>query len=148
MAHHSRHTPRLRGPHIESPSAGEWTLALHDFSSVRGREPYRIEVDFLGPETFGKGEILPQRAAITAALAAAPGQETEVRFAIPRAGRATLDVFDVQGRRVRRLSEGMREAGDHAVTWDEHDGDGQAVGRACTSCAWAPTTASPRGRSC
>jgi hypothetical protein len=43
---------------------------------------------------------------------------TTVRFRLPRAGPARLEVFDVAGRRVARIAEGPLEAGDHAFVWD------------------------------
>lgn len=113
--------------YVEAPTPGEWTLRLLDFSSVRGREPYRLDVSFVGPWISGEGDGDPGRASIVTARTGAQAQQTEIRFAIPRAGRATLDVFDVAGRRVRRLAEGVREAGEHDVAWDERDADGGAV---------------------
>lgn len=43
---------------------------------------------------------------------------TTLRFTIPRTGRVDLDLFDVGGRRVRRLVDGNLEAGVHEVAWD------------------------------
>ena len=44
-------------------------------------------------------------------------QSTTVRFMLPEAGVATVDVLDVVGRRVDRLLEGPLAAGDHNLTW-------------------------------
>lgn len=43
---------------------------------------------------------------------------TALRFALPVAARVTLDVLDIEGRRVRTLAEGSFEAGEHVRTWD------------------------------
>jgi hypothetical protein len=43
---------------------------------------------------------------------------TSISFSIPRADRATLQVFDVQGRLVRTLLDGAMDAGAHTVTWN------------------------------
>jgi hypothetical protein len=48
-------------------------------------------------------------------------------FTLPRAGEAELTVFDLQGRRVRSLARGTRDAGEHRVAWDGRDDAGQAV---------------------
>jgi hypothetical protein len=48
-----------------------------------------------------------------------PGQS--VRFSLARPGRTELEVFDAQGRLVRRLASGFMVAGDHAVIWDGDD---------------------------
>ena len=46
---------------------------------------------------------------------------TVIRFALPEAGSARLEIYDVAGRRVRTLVDGPRAAGPHAVTWDGTD---------------------------
>ena len=53
---------------------------------------------------------------------------TKVAFALETAGFASLDVYDMQGRLVRRLVAGELAAGPHAVVWDGLDGDGRTVG--------------------
>ncbi len=52
---------------------------------------------------------------------------TILRFAMPRAGRATLDVFDIEGRIVRRLVDGSLDAREHDVRWDGRDAAGRAT---------------------
>ena len=52
---------------------------------------------------------------------------TSLAFDLPRAGRATLVVFDVAGRRVKGLIDGEMPAGRHAVNWDATDDAGQRV---------------------
>ncbi|MFI5372317.1 MAG: FlgD immunoglobulin-like domain containing protein [Candidatus Eisenbacteria bacterium] len=51
---------------------------------------------------------------------------TEVRFTLetPSAGRAQVDVFDAQGRRVRALFAGSLPAGRRDFTWDGRDARG------------------------
>lgn len=53
---------------------------------------------------------------------------TKVEFALDQAGPATLDVYDMQGRLVRRLVARELAAGPHSVVWDGLDGDGRRVG--------------------
>jgi flagellar hook assembly protein FlgD len=52
---------------------------------------------------------------------------TTVRFELPSAARVRLAVFDVTGRRVRRLQDGMAIAGPHAVVWDGRDDEGRML---------------------
>jgi len=43
---------------------------------------------------------------------------TSIYFALPEEATVTLDVFDVMGRRVARLVDGVRPAGEHRVSFD------------------------------
>jgi len=45
----------------------------------------------------------------------------------PRAGNASLAVYDVSGRRIRFLCEGAQVAGEYHVFWDARDDQGQRV---------------------
>jgi hypothetical protein len=51
-----------------------------------------------------------------------------LRFAVPRAGRVRLTVYDAAGRLVRELANGASEAGEYAEAWDLRDGAGRAAG--------------------
>lgn len=44
-----------------------------------------------------------------------------VRFALPEAGTARLEIFSATGQRVRSLAFGPFSAGPHLVMWDAHD---------------------------
>ena len=52
---------------------------------------------------------------------------TTVRFSLPDAGSAVLDLYAADGARVRRLAGGSFEAGHHEVFWDGRDDHGCAV---------------------
>jgi hypothetical protein len=52
-------------------------------------------------------------------------EATAIRYGLPRAARASIGVFDVQGRRVRSLVDGDLPAGEFAVTWDGRDDRGR-----------------------
>jgi hypothetical protein len=49
------------------------------------------------------------------------------RFALGKASRVQVGIFDLRGRRVAVLADGWFEAGDHAVRWDGRR-DGQPAG--------------------
>jgi hypothetical protein len=51
-------------------------------------------------------------------------ESTRVRFQLPARDRVRLDVFDVQGRRVRVLIDASMEAGAHQIGWDGRDDRG------------------------
>ena len=52
---------------------------------------------------------------------------TTVAFDLVRAGRATVAVYDLGGRRLTTLADGMFEAGRHEVVWTGMDDLGQAA---------------------
>lgn len=49
-------------------------------------------------------------------------------FGLPESRAVSVEVFDLGGRRVRRMALGTMEAGRHSTTWDLRDGDGRSVG--------------------
>ena len=55
------------------------------------------------------------------------GGSTAIRFGLDRAGEHELAVYDVQGRLVRTLSQGVRAAGAHTARWDGTDSQGTKV---------------------
>lgn len=54
-------------------------------------------------------------------------QSTAVQFDLPASERVTVTMFSVDGRMVRRLIDGHREAGRHTAFWDGTASDGRAV---------------------
>jgi glucose/arabinose dehydrogenase len=49
---------------------------------------------------------------------------TTISYTLDRLAPVNLAVYDVQGRRVRTLTSGLRPAGEHAVRWDGLDDEG------------------------
>lgn len=49
------------------------------------------------------------------------GREVRLRFEMPEAGDATIEVFDLAGRRAARLSQPSLAAGPHEVAWNARD---------------------------
>jgi hypothetical protein len=52
---------------------------------------------------------------------------TRIEYALQAPGRVTLDIYDVAGRLVTRLSDGSRPAGEYVASWDGRNGKGQRV---------------------
>lgn len=59
---------------------------------------------------------------------------TKVEFALRDAGPARLCVYDISGRLVRVLKEGLFDAGRHEVLWDGTDSDGDQVASGVYVC--------------
>ena len=72
--------------------------------------------------------VVPARLELTGATPNPFVGSTLIRFGLPRAGDVTLEVFDLLGRRVRRLAAGELEAGPHALAWDGRDDAGGHLG--------------------
>lgn len=69
--------------------------------------------------------------------------ETNARFEfdLPAVSRAHLEVFDLSGRRVRDVADGMFPAGRSGVSWDGFDAEGR---RPATGVYWASLTVDGR----
>jgi flagellar hook capping protein FlgD/LVIVD repeat-containing protein len=52
---------------------------------------------------------------------------TSIEFSTLHEGPVQVSVYDVAGRRVRGLADGILRAGDHRLHWDGHAEDGRAV---------------------
>jgi FlgD Ig-like domain/Outer membrane protein Omp28 len=52
---------------------------------------------------------------------------TNIRYTLPKQGQARITIFDVSGRIVRHLTDGVKPAGSHVAVWDGLDGNGQAM---------------------
>lgn len=56
------------------------------------------------------------------------GPEVALRFDVPRSSRVSLEIYDVNGRRLRTLLDGILSPGTKALAWDGTDADGRSVG--------------------
>lgn len=73
------------------------------------------------------GAALPTAAVLAGAQPNPCNPGTMVRFALPAAQRAVLEVYAADGARVRMLAAGDFAAGAHEVYWDGRDDGGRAV---------------------
>jgi hypothetical protein len=53
--------------------------------------------------------------------------DVSIRFTLPSAAHATLHIYDVSGRRVATLAEGLHAAGPHTLRWDRRATSGAKV---------------------
>ena len=95
------------------------------FASVEGRDSQNHAIDV----TTKVAAVTP-RTFTTAFAPAIPnpfGRTTMFQFSLAKSGAAELEVFSVDGRRVRRLASGTREAGEYRVEWNGTDEAGRPL---------------------
>ena len=77
------------------------------------------DTTFTSVEMPGGGAI--QRAGFTLNAFPNPARgSTEVVFMLPRRVEVSLDLYDLSGRRIRTLAQGIQEAGGHILIWEAH----------------------------
>jgi hypothetical protein len=79
--------------------------------------PGGVDVAPAGPVSFGLGQAWPNPASRGARIA----------FSIPRRSQVTIRLYGLAGELVRTLADGEMSAGQHEVTWDGRDQQGQPV---------------------
>ncbi|MFC1572681.1 FlgD immunoglobulin-like domain containing protein [Candidatus Eisenbacteria bacterium] len=52
---------------------------------------------------------------------------TTIRYSIPSASPAVVNVYDATGRMIRTLRDASHGPGEHSVTWDGKNGGGEDV---------------------
>jgi len=82
--------------------------------------------------TFDGGAELPEEFALRQNYPNPFNPSTTIGFAIPattgRAARVVLDIFNIQGQRVRSLVNEIKPPANYSITWDGRDDFGRAVG--------------------
>jgi len=75
--------------------------------------------------------VVPETPAVLsfALLGANPARGVaRMQYGLPTRSDVTLELFDVQGRRVRTLAKGVQAPGMHSVEWKGQDDSGAASG--------------------
>lgn len=106
------------------------TDRFHDTNVVPGTTyAYRLVFEVAGePHVLGEVRLELAAPATSRLLGNVPNPfnpSTQIRFELARAGDVELDVHDVRGRLLRRLSGSGLAPGVHAVTWDGQDDAGR-----------------------
>jgi len=94
-------------------------------------------LQFLFPPTPETGVVSPAEAGPSVLHHNVPNpftRETTLFFDLPHAADVSLTVYDVAGRRVRRLHAGPMSAGPHDVTWDGRNELGVQVSAGVYMC--------------
>ena len=94
---------------------------------------YRVVVVYPNGETdvsqpiYGRAPVTRLELSLSGARPNPFAASTSLRFTIPATARIELAIFDVAGRRIRQLVDGMAEAGEHEVIWDGRSDAGARV---------------------
>ncbi len=128
------HTWTYQGPHVPRPEqprmhlnlwklsgapAGDQEVVFTDFTfvPVGGASPVDMDVPLTSP---AGGRLLP-------AVPNPFNPQTRIDFSLRQADTATVEIFDLSGRRVRTLLRESRDAGSHSVVWDGRGDDGRQL---------------------
>jgi hypothetical protein len=103
-------------------------------------------VSWHGPVTLEPAAATPAVLTLGAARPNPFAAETRIAYGLPETGFVRVSVYDTQGRMVRRLFEGTRDAGSHEAVWDgkRDDGSRSAVGFYIVRLEAAGTTRSQK----
>ena len=112
-----------------------WRLRFRSGSPFFPRSPWlgppgngASETDFRVPALTTAVEGVPSPGHARVAAAPNPfGSVTQFTYELARTGAFRLSVYDVVGRRLSVLAEGVQAAGHHAVSWDGRDGNGTSL---------------------
>jgi hypothetical protein len=86
----------------------------------------RGQIEPADPSTVDRGEGAVSSVGLSAGENPTSGP-VDLRYRLPRSGRAELAIYDLQGRILRRLLDGNRAAGEGAVLWDGRNSRGLQV---------------------
>jgi len=103
---------------VKAGAAYKYLLEAVDLSGGKERfGPVRVEVPMAQKRVFALAQSYPNPARTAATI----------KFSLPEATTAELEVYDLSGRRVATLCSGAAEAGEREVVWNLAGDDGSAV---------------------
>jgi len=124
-------------PLLVDPDHNNWrlspgSLAIDAGDPAAGLDPDGTAPD-AGPFYFDQNGVgmPPSHPRGTALLPSVPNPfrgAAMLPFLLAQAGRVRLEVFDLRGRKLATLLDGMREAGPQSARWDGNDDLGRALG--------------------
>ena len=119
----------LLGWEIPPDQAGLWELVV-DGASRELRDAGSLSLEPAAEVIVrqSRGPVLPQALALEQNYPNPFNPGTTIRWDLAEAGHVSLSVYDVTGRRVRRLAQGWHAAGRYVSRWDGRDRDGVELG--------------------
>lgn len=125
--------PLLPAENREVRYLDPWASPFNDGIVPEEEYEYRIRIELADDEVvyFQGGRFTPPVPTELRLLAPRPNpfrDQVVLRFDLPAALPARLEVFDVSGRRRAVLAEGEWIAGTHQIVWNGDDADGDPLG--------------------
>lgn len=105
------------------PAVSIWQIKLLDDEVVvatHGRGIWTLPVAAVATDTEAE-VVLPDDLRLESAYPNPFSDRVHLYWSLPETGPVTIDAYDVQGRRVATLHQGVTAAGRHALTWDGAD---------------------------
>ena len=122
---------------VNDPFYIDYTPVVGNFTNVRGVMRYayksftiwpRDSADVVDSTTAGIEDPVDTPARLALAVSPNPMNLTsDVKFALPSSGRASIRVYNIQGQMVETLVDGNVDAGEHNVHWDGTNYSGNKV---------------------
>jgi len=107
---------------------GDWTLLVSDNAGADTGTLNEWCLHFIyGGGSTAVGDDAPATFRLGANYPNPFNPSTTIKFAVPRAGHVSLDVYDLAGRHVRTLVDGELAATEHTVIWDGRNGSGSQM---------------------
>ncbi|RKX20288.1 MAG: hypothetical protein DRP26_01945 [Candidatus Zixiibacteriota bacterium] len=86
-----------------------------------------VEISIEPPVGFDEDVSIPRIFALNQNYPNPFNIKTIISFNIPEPSKATIDIFDILGRKVACVFDGLLEAGRHQILWDGRNSDGDEV---------------------
>jgi hypothetical protein len=116
---------------VTDPTLTEFTIGTYETERPRHRLMWVYsEVDDAGNRTVeaaGSSQLVPTSYALNQNYPNPFNPSTEISFDLPQASKVDLSIYNVLGQHVRNLVEDQMEAGQHTVTWDGRDNNGNTA---------------------
>jgi immune inhibitor A len=117
----------LSTPNSNAYNGDNTYVAIGDISPSGSSMTADFQVSFVSDLSESDGDLLPGRPVLSQNYPNPFNPDTRISVHLPRAGHATLTVYDLLGREMIRLLDGDYPAGTINVTWNATDHDGDEV---------------------